>query len=62
MLGYAKQFRDKVYAQGREEGREEVREEIVKELQEAQRKGIPLEQVLETYKTKNQDKTNGNNR
>ena len=74
MLGYAKQFRDKVYAQGkqegreqgreegREQGREEVREEIVKELQEAQRKGIPLEQVLETYKTKNQNKTNGNDR
>ena len=68
MLGYAKQFRDKVYAQGkqegkeegREEGREEVRKEIVKELQEAQKKGIPLEQVLETYKTKNQNKTNGN--
>lgn len=56
MLGYAKQFKDKIHAQGREEGREEV----VKELQEAQRKGIPLEQVLETYKTKNQNKTNRN--
>ena len=56
MLGYAKQFKDKIHAQGREEGREEV----VKELQEAQRKGIPLEQVLETYKTKNRNKTNRN--
>ena len=60
MLGYAKQFKDKIHAQGKEEGREEVRKEIVKELQEAQRKGIPLEQVLETYKTKNRNKTNGN--
>ena len=56
MLGYAKQFKDKIRAQGKEEGREEV----VKKLQEAQRKGIPLEQVLETYKTKNRNKTNGN--
>ena len=56
MLGYAKQFKDKIHAQGKEEGREEV----VKKLQEAQRKGIPLEQVLETYKTKNRNKTNGN--
>ena len=56
MLGYAKQFKDKIHAQGREEGREEV----VKALQEAQKKGIPLEQVLEIYKTKNRNKTNGN--
>lgn len=58
MLGYAKQFKDKIRAQGKEEGREEV----VKELQEAQRKGIPLEQVLEAYKTKNGNKTNENDR
>ena len=62
MLGYAKQFKDKIHAQGKEEGKEEGREEVVKKLQEAQRKGIPLEQVLETYKTKNQNKTNGNDR
>ena len=71
MLGYAKLFRERVYAEGkaegkaegrvegRVEGKAEGRRELFNELLEAQRKGVPLEKVLETYAAENGDKTNG---
>ena len=49
MLGYAKLFKDKILAQGRAEGRAEV----YRELQQAQREGITLEEVLKTHDAKN---------
>ena len=49
MLGYAKLFKDKILAQGKAEGRAEV----YRELQEAQRKGITLEELLKTHDAKN---------
>ena len=49
MLGYAKLFKDKILAQGRAEGKAEV----YRELQQAQRKGITLEEVLKTHDAKN---------
>ena len=52
MLGYAKLFRDKVYAEGIAQGKKE----LFDELREAQRKGIPLEKVLENYNTENSNK------
>ena len=64
MLGYAKLFRDKVYAegkaegiaQGKTEGIAQGKKELFDELREAQRKGIPLEKVLENYNTENSNK------
>jgi hypothetical protein len=60
MLGYAKLFRDKVYAEGKAEGKTEGiaqgKKELFDELREAQRKGIPLEKVLENYNTENSNK------
>ena len=58
MLGHAKIFREKVYAEGKAEGKAEGRRELFNELLEARRKGIPLEEVLETYTDEN-NKTNG---
>ena len=66
MLGHAKFFREKVYAEGkaegkaegRAEGKAEGRRELFNELLEARRKGIPLEEVLETYTDENDNKTN----
>ena len=52
MLGYAKAFKDKILAQGEAK--------VINALQEAQKKGIPLEQALETYKSKNGKKSNKN--
>ena len=49
MLGYAKLFRDKLLAQGRAEGKAE----LYRELQQAQKKGITLEEVLKTHDAKN---------
>ena len=49
MLGYAKLFKDKILAQGKAEGRAE----LYRELQEAERKGITLEEVLKTHDAKN---------
>ena len=49
MLGYAKLFKDKILAQGKAEGRAEV----YRELQQAQEKGITLEEVLKTHDAKN---------
>ncbi len=49
MLGYAKLFKDKILAQGRAEGKAEV----YRELQQAQRKGITLEEVLKIHDAKN---------
>ena len=49
MLGYAKLFKDKILAQGKAEGRAEV----YRELQEAQEKGITLEEVLKTHDAEN---------
>ena len=49
MLGYAKLFKDKILAQGRAEGKAEV----YRELQQAQREGITLEEVLKTHDAKN---------
>lgn len=49
MLGYAKLFKDKILAQGRAEGRAEV----YRELQQAQREGITLEEVLKTHDAEN---------
>ena len=49
MLGYAKLFRDKLLAEGRAEGRAEV----YRELQEAQEKGITLEELLKTHDPEN---------
>ena len=71
MLGYAKLFRDKLLAQGRAEGRvegkaegraegkAEGRAEFYRELQQAQREGITLEEVLKTHDAKN-GKNDGN--
>ena len=59
MLGYAKLFRERVYAEGKAEGKVEGRRELFNELLEAQRKGVPLEKVLETYAAENGNKTNG---
>ncbi len=59
MLGYAKLFRERVYAEGKAEGIAEGRKELFNALLEAQRKGIPLEKVLETYAAENGIKTNG---
>jgi len=60
MLGYAKLFKDKILAQGRAEGKAEGkaegRAEVYRELQQAQREGITLEEVL-----KAQDAENGKN-
>ena len=49
MLGYAKLFKDKILAQGKAEGRAEV----YRELQQAQREGITLEELLKTHDSKN---------
>ena len=49
MLGYAKLFKDKILAQGKAEGRAEV----YRELEQAQRKGITLEELLKTHNGKN---------
>ena len=49
MLGYAKLFKNKILAQGKAEGKAEV----YRELQQAQRKGITLEEVLQTHNVKN---------
>lgn len=48
MLGYAKLFKNKILAQGKAEGKAEV----YRELQQAQRKGITLEEVLQTHNVK----------
>jgi len=57
MLGYAKLFKDKILAQGRAEGKAEGkaegRAEVYRELQQAQREGITLEEVLETHDAEN---------
>lgn len=57
MLGYAKLFKDKILAQGRAEGKAEGkaegRAEVYRELQQAQRKGITLEELLKTHDAKN---------
>ena len=53
MLGYAKLFKDKILAQGRAEGKAEGRAEVYRELQQAQREGITLEEVLKTHDAKN---------
>lgn len=53
MLGYAKLFKDKILAQGRAEGKAEGRAEVYRELQQAQEKGITLEEVLKTHDAKN---------
>lgn len=49
MLGYAKLFKDKILAKGKAEGRAEV----YRELQQAQKKGITLEEVLKTHDAEN---------
>lgn len=49
MLGYAKLFKNKILAQGKAEGKAEV----YRELQQAQREGITLEEVLQTHNVKN---------
>ena len=49
MLGYAKLFKDKILAQGRAEGKAEV----YRQLQEAQEKGITLEELLKTHDAEN---------
>ena len=57
MLGYAKLFKAKILAQGRAEGKAEGkaegRAEVYRELQQAQREGITLEDVLKTHDAKN---------
>lgn len=57
MLGYAKLFKDKILAQGRAEGKAEGkaegRSEVYRELQQAQKKGITLEEVLKTHDAEN---------
>ena len=65
MLGYAKLFKDKILAQGRAEGKAEGRAEgkaegkaegraeVYRELQQAQREGITLEEVLKTHDAEN---------
>ena len=61
MLGYAKLFKDKILAEGRAEGRAEGkaegkaegRAEVYRELQQAQRDGITLEELLKTHDAKN---------
>ena len=57
MFGYAKLFKDKILAQGRAEGkaegRAEGRAEVYRELQQAQKKGITLEELLKTHDAKN---------
>ena len=53
MLGYAKLFKEKILAQGRAEGKAEGRAEVYRELQQAQREGITLEDVLKTHDAKN---------
>ena len=53
MLGYAKLFKDKILAQGRAEGKAEGRAEVYRELQQAQREGITLEELLKTHDAKN---------
>ena len=53
MLGYAKLFKDKILAQGKAEGRAEGRAEVYRELEQAQRKGITLEELLKTHNGKN---------
>ena len=53
MLGYAKQFKDKLLAEGRAEGKAEGRAEVYRELQQAQREGVTLEELLKIYDPKN---------
>ena len=61
MLGYAKLFKDKILAQGKAEGRAEGkaegkaegRAEVYRELQQAQKEGITLEELLKTHDAKN---------
>ena len=53
MLGYAKLFKDKILAQGRAEGKAEGKAEVYRELQQAQRKGITLEELLKAHDAKN---------
>ena len=55
MLGHAKLFREQVYAEGKAEGKKET----LNAFREAQQKGIPLEKVLETYDTANNNETSG---
>ena len=67
MLGYAKLFKDKILAQGKAEGRAEGkaegkaegRAEVYRELQQAQKEGITLEELLKTHDAKN-GKNEGN--
>ena len=49
LMAYAKLFKNKILAQGKAEGKAEV----YRELQQAQRKGITLEEVLQTHNVKN---------
>ncbi len=60
MFEYAKRFKEQVYAEGRAEGKVAGRKEVFDALREAQRKGVPLETVLEAYTAENDDNTNGN--
>ena len=57
MLGYAKLFKDKILAEGRAEGKAEGkaegRAEVYRELQQAQEKGITLEELLKTHDPEN---------
>lgn len=53
MLGYAKLFKDKILAQGRAEGKAEGRAEVYRELQQAQREGVTLEELLKIFDPEN---------
>ena len=58
MLGRAKLFRERVYAEGKAAGKAEARKELFDVLRDAQQKGIPLEEALETYAAENNNETN----
>ena len=69
MLGYAKLYKERIHAagmaagmaqgkaegmaQGKAEGMAQGKKELFEELREAQRRGIPLEEVLENYEAEN---------
>ena len=50
MLGYAKLFKDKIRAK--------EREEVYKKLEQADKEGKTLKEVLESHNTENNDKGN----
>ena len=59
MLGYAKVFKDRIFAKGEAKGEDKVLTALAN-LAKANKGGITVEQAIETYKTQkgNQNKRN----